>query len=51
MSGDELGVVKGIIIGVITGAFSAGTIWGILKTELRWHRQDINRILKHLDMD
>jgi hypothetical protein len=40
--------IQSVIIGVITGAFSGGAVWGVLKTELRWLRRDIDRVLKHL---
>jgi len=37
-------IFQAIIIGVISGAFSAGTIWGILKTEMRFMRRDIDEV-------
>ena len=37
-------IFQAIIIGVISGAFSAGTIWGILKTEMRFMRRDLDEV-------
>ena len=48
MSNDEAHVVQAIIIGVITGLFSAGTIYGILKTELRYLRRDLNEVRRFI---
>lgn len=42
------GIVQSVIIGIITGAFSGGAVWGVLKTELRYLRRDIDRVHKHL---
>jgi hypothetical protein len=34
----------------IAGAiFTAGLVWGVLKTELRWHRRDIDRAQETAD--
>lgn len=30
--------------GIITGVFSAGAVWGILKTEMRFMRRDIDEL-------
>lgn len=43
---DEL--LKSAVLGIITGVFSAGAVWGVLKTELRWLRRDVDAIRKHL---
>ena len=44
MSNDEAHIVQAMIIGVITGLFSAGTIYGMLKTELRYIRRDLTEV-------
>ena len=41
-------IVSAVIIGVITGSFSAGTIYGIFKIELRNLRRDVGKVLHHL---
>ena len=42
-------IITAIIVGVITGAFTAGTIYGMLKTELRFLRRDVDHVLKKFD--
>lgn len=45
-------LIKSIVIGVITGAFSAGAIWGVLKTHIFFLRRDVDlahtRITDHI---
>lgn len=40
--------VQAVIVGVITGLFSAGAVYGAIKVELRWLRSDVNAIKAHL---
>lgn len=44
---------QAILVGIITGVFSAGAVWGVLKTELRWLRRDVDmaheRLTRHED--
>jgi len=37
-------ILQAIIVGIISGAFSAGTIWGILKTEMHFMRRDLDEV-------
>lgn len=32
-----------VAIQLVGGVFTAGLVWGVVKTELRWHRKDIDR--------
>lgn len=41
-------VLQSVIVGIITGVFSAGAVWGVLKTELRFLRRDVDEIRGHL---
>ena len=41
-------IVNAAVVGVITGVFSAGTIYGVLRTQLLWLRRDVDDIRKHL---
>lgn len=41
-------LLQAIIVGVITGLFSAGAVWGVLKTEMRWMRRDLDEVREHL---
>lgn len=41
-------LLQSIIVGVITGAFSGGAVWGVLKTEMRWMRRDIDEVREHI---
>jgi len=41
-------VLQSVIVGIITGIFSAGAVWGVLKTELRFLRRDVDEIRGHL---
>lgn len=41
-------ILQSVIIGIITGCFSAGAVWGVLKTELRFMRRDVDEIREHL---
>lgn len=40
--------IQSAIGGIITGVFSAGAVWGVLRTELRYLRRDVDGIRKHL---
>jgi hypothetical protein len=42
-------LLKSIITGMITGAFSAGSIWGIMSTRLAFLQRDIERAHMRLD--
>lgn len=46
MGGVDL--VQSVVVGVITGIFSAGAVWGVLKTELRYLRRDVDEVREHL---
>lgn len=37
-------IEQAVVVGMITGIFSAGTIYGILKTELKNLREDVDKI-------
>lgn len=37
-------VVQSVVVGIITGLFTAGTVWGVLKTEMRWMRRDLDEV-------
>lgn len=37
-------LIGSAVTGLITGAFSAGAVWGVLKTEIRWMRRDIDEV-------
>jgi len=39
---------QSVVIGVITGLFSAGAVWGVLKTEMRFMRRDVDEIREHI---
>lgn len=39
---DEL--LRAIIVGLITGLFTAGTVWGVLRTEMRFLRRDVDEL-------
>lgn len=41
-------IIQSVVVGVITGMFSAGAVWGVLKTEMRWLRRDVDEIRGHL---
>lgn len=41
-------LIQAVIVGLITGVFSAGAVWGVLKTELRYMRRDVDEIRVHL---
>lgn len=41
-------MVQAAVVGLITGVFTAGTVWGILKTEISYMRRDIDRVHQHL---
>lgn len=36
--------MQSAVVGLITGAFSAGAVWGVLKTELKWIRRDLDEL-------
>lgn len=42
-------VLQAIIIGFITGLFSAGAVWGVLKTELHFMRRDLDQAIRDID--
>lgn len=37
-------LMQSAVVGLITGAFSAGAVWGVLKTELKWIRRDLDEL-------
>lgn len=37
-------LLQSAVVGIITGTFSAGAVWGVLKTELRWLRRDLDEV-------
>lgn len=41
-------LIQSVVVGTITGCFSAGAVWGVLKTEMRWLRRDVDEIRVHL---
>lgn len=41
-------LVQSAIVGIITGVFSAGSVWGVLKTELKFMRRDLNEVRHYL---
>lgn len=41
-------ILQSAIVGVLTGLFSAGAVWGVLKTELRYLRRDVDDVREHL---
>lgn len=41
-------LVQSAIVGVITGVFSAGAVWGVLKTELQWLRRDLDEVRQYI---
>lgn len=41
--------LQSIVTGLITGIFSAGAVWGVLKTEMRFMRRDVDRAHRRLD--
>lgn len=41
-------MLQSAVVGIITGIFSAGAVWGVLKTELRFLRRDVDEIRGHL---
>ena len=36
------------ITGLLTGVFTAGTVWGVLKTELRYLRRDVDEVRRKI---
>lgn len=48
MNADEAKIVQAIIIGLITGLFSAGAIWGVIKTELKFIRRDLDEVRRYV---
>lgn len=36
--------IQSAVVGLITGIFSAGAVWGVLKTELRFMRRDLDEV-------
>lgn len=43
-----MNIFHAIIIGIITGAFSSGTIYGVLRSELRFMRRDLDEVRYYL---
>jgi hypothetical protein len=43
-----MSILDSIIIGIITGAFSAGTTYGVLRSELKFMRRDIDEVRHYL---
>lgn len=41
-------LIQSAVVGIITGCFSAGAVWGVLKTDLRYLRRDVDEIREHL---
>lgn len=41
---DEIKLLQGAIVGIITGLFSAGTIYGVFKTHLFFIRRDLDEV-------
>lgn len=41
-------ILQSAVVGIITGIFSAGAVLGVLKTELRFLRRDIDEIRGHV---
>lgn len=41
--------LQSALIGGIAGVFSAGTVWGMLRTELKYLRRDVDHAHKRLD--
>ena len=42
-------VLSPMISGVISGLFTAGVVWGVLKTELKYLRRDVDHAHRRLD--
>lgn len=40
---------QSIITGLITGLFTAGAVWGVLKTELKYLRRDVDHAHQRID--
>lgn len=41
-------ILQSVIVGAITGLFSAGAVWGVLKTEMRYLRRDVDDVRTYL---
>lgn len=41
--------VQSIITGVIVGLFSAGAVWGVLKTHMEYLRRDVDKAHERID--
>lgn len=41
-------IFQAIIVGSVSGVFSAGAIWGVIKTEMRFMRRDIDEVRIYL---
>lgn len=41
-------IVKYILGGIISGVFAGGTVYGMLKTELKYLRRDVDEIRVHV---
>jgi len=39
-----------VIIGIITGIFSGGAVWGVLKTELKFMRRDLDEVRRRVGL-
>jgi len=42
-------VLNPMISGIISGLFTAGVVWGVLKTEMKYLRRDVDHAHKRLD--
>lgn len=41
-------LLQAVIVGTITGVFSAGATWGVLKVEMRYLRRDLDEVRNHV---
>lgn len=41
-------LIQSAVTGLITGAFSAGAVWGVLKTEMKWLRRDLDEVRRRV---
>lgn len=41
-------ITNAIITGVITGLFSAGAVWGVIRTEMRFLRRDVDDLRNYI---
>lgn len=38
-----------LLVAVVSGAVNAGVVWGVVRTQLAWHRRDIDRAQSSAD--